>query len=51
MNAIENIPAGLNDKEALEQKIELLHDVVTHLLNDTIDRRRQEQDQRPGTRD
>lgn len=32
MNAIENIPAGLNDKEALEQKIELLHDVVTHLL-------------------
>lgn len=37
MIAIENIPAGLNDKEALEQKIELLRDVVTHLLNDTIE--------------
>ena len=37
MIAIENIPAGLNDKESLEQKIELLHDVVTHLLTDTIE--------------
>lgn len=37
MIAIENIPVGLNDKESLEQKIELLHDVVTHLLNDTIE--------------
>ena len=36
MIAIENIPAGLNDKEALEQKIELLHDVVTHLLIDVL---------------
>ena len=37
MIAIENIPAGLNNKESLEQKIELLHDVVTHLLTDTIE--------------
>ena len=37
MNAIENIPAGLNDKESLEQKIELLNDTIEASLPEARD--------------
>lgn len=32
-----NVQSALTDRDNLESKIDLLRDVVTHLLNDTIE--------------
>lgn len=38
-----NVQSALTDRDNLDSKIDLLRDVVTHLLDDTLERRSRRQ--------